>query len=108
MVALVASAGIVALISDGVGPYIISASCGLHLQGYCGGNYSLDFEEFDTEANVTSDGTSESAPLLGRFSGSELPPTLTSTSPSLFVFFTSNDNAEGVGVRAAFSCSGGA
>eukprot|EP01051_Picozoa_sp_SAG22_P001952 SAG22_NODE_82_length_21749_cov_10.719769_9_plen_1119_part_00 len=98
------------VISDGVGPYIASASCGLHLHGYRGGKYTLDFEEFDTEANVdfltVYDGTSESAPLLGRFSGSELPPTLQSTQPSLFLRFVSNDNAQGVGFRAAFSCSG--
>eukprot|EP01051_Picozoa_sp_SAG22_P000947 SAG22_NODE_31_length_27697_cov_7.384376_18_plen_368_part_00 len=61
---------------------IRSADCGLRLQGYRGGRYTLTFEEFDTEAAVdflsVFDGSSDAAPLLGRFSGAELPSALTS------------------------------
>ena len=74
-----------------------SADCGLRLQGYRGGVYVLTFEEFDVEAGdslTVFDGRSSAAPLLGQFSGAELPPTLTSTGPNLYLEFTSNDNVE--------------
>ena len=66
---------------------IRSADCGLRLQGYRGGRYTLTFEEFDTEAGVDFlnlfDGSSDAAPLLGRFSGAELPRTVTSSGGQL-------------------------
>ena len=57
----------------------------------------LTFEVFDVEAGdslTVFDGRSSAAPLLGRFSGAELPPTLTSTGPNLYLEFTSNDNVK--------------
>ena len=59
--------------------------------------YVLTFEEFDVEAGdslTVFDGRSSAAPLLGQFSGAELPPTLTSTGPNLYLEFTSNDNVK--------------
>ena len=59
--------------------------------------YVLTFEEFDVEAGdslTVFDGRSSAAPLLGRFSGAELPPTLTSTGPNLYLEFASNDNVK--------------
>ena len=53
----------------------------------------LTVTDYDTEANVdflaVFDGSSTAAPLLGRFSGSELPPTLTSSGSELYLHFTS-------------------
>ena len=70
-----------------------SADCGLRLHGYRGGHYMLTVTDYDTEANVdflaVFDGSSTAAPLLGRFSGSELPPTLTSSGSDLYLHFTS-------------------
>ena len=66
---------------------IRSANCGLRLKGYRGGYYTLNFEEFDTETDVdflsVFDGSSDTSPLLGRFSGAELPPSLTSSGEHL-------------------------
>lgn len=68
---------------------IRSADCGLRLQGYRGGKYTLTFEEFDTESGVdflsVFDGSSDAAPLLGRYSGAARPPTLTSSGKSVAV-----------------------
>ena len=86
-----------------------SADCGLRLHGYRGGVYVLAFEEFDVEAGdfmTVFDGRSSTAPQLGRFSGAELPPTLTSTGPDLYIEFTSNDAGQSPGFRAEYTCSG--
>ena len=65
-------------ISDGVGTYPKSADCGLRIQGYRGAQYTLRFEEFETEAGndvlEIYDGSSSDAPLLGRYSGSVFHP----------------------------------
>ena len=69
----------------------------------------LAFEEFDVEAGdfmTVFDGRSSAAPQLGRFSGAELPPTLTSTGPDLYIEFTSNDAGQSPGFRAEYTCSG--
>ena len=69
---------------------------------------SLNFTEFDLEPASTDgnavydavevyDGTTTSSPLLGRFSGSNLPPSVMSTGGSLLVRFFSdlNENRQG-------------
>ena len=97
-------------ISDGIGPYTKSADCAVRLAGFVGGRYTLAFEEFELEAGVdflrVFDGVDGSAPLLGEFSGKQLPALLTSSGPDLYLHFTSNDNGQAVGFRAAFACSG--
>ena len=97
------------LISDGVGPYIARAHCAVHLKGYSG-QYRLPFQEFELEANrdflAVHDGSSEDAPLLGRYTGTEPPGALRSSGSDLFLRFTSNDNIQTVGFRAAFHCDG--
>jgi hypothetical protein len=97
-------------VSDGIGPYTASADCRVHLEGSPGLRYTLTFEEFDTEAEVdflyVYAGASTDSPLLGTFTGKELPPSLTSAGPDLYLRFTSNDNGQATGFRAAFACSG--
>eukprot|EP01051_Picozoa_sp_SAG22_P006421 SAG22_NODE_420_length_10739_cov_7.090320_7_plen_185_part_00 len=87
-----------------------SAECGLRLQGYRGARYTLTFEEFDTEAGndvlAIYDGSTDAAPLLGRFSGAALPPSLTSAEPNLYLLFISNDNTEAGGFTLKYTCSG--
>lgn len=68
-------------------------------------NIALKFTDFELEASSSDgksyydfvevyDGNSETAPLLGRFTGNTIPPMITSTGGSLFVSFrTDYDNA---------------
>jgi hypothetical protein len=98
------------VVSDGIGPYTNSANCALHLAGSPGIHYMLDFEEFETEADVdflfVYDGASNDAPLLGRFTGKELPTALASSGSDVYLRFTSNDKTQAVGFRATFACIG--
>jgi hypothetical protein len=98
------------IISDGIGPYAKSADCVVRLAGFLGGRYTLIFEQFELEASVdflrVFDGVDGSAPLLGEFSGNELPPMLISSGSDLYLRFTSNDNGQAIGFRATFDCSG--
>jgi hypothetical protein len=97
-------------ISDGIGPYTTSADCGVHLAGSPRLQYTLTFEEFETEAEVdflyVYAGASADSPLLGAFTGKALPPSLTSSGPDLYLHFTSNDNGQAVGFRATLACIG--
>jgi len=70
----------------------------------------LVFTSFSTEQYVdflyVYDGLSTSAPLLGQYSGSNLPPTLTgsSTSGALTLRFKSDATGESTGFQATISC----
>jgi hypothetical protein len=98
------------VVSDGIGPYSKSADCAIHLSSPPGVRYTLTLEEFETEADVdflaVYDGASEDAVLLGRFTGTAPPAPLTSSGTDLYLHFTSNDNIQAVGFRAAFVCVG--
>ena len=100
----------VGTLSDGRGPYGSSSDCSLRLQCYRGGQYTLAFEQFETADSddklEVHDGSSAAAPLLGSFSGTELPPTLISTGPDFFLVFTSNSENQASGFVATFACSG--
>ena len=109
--------GDVPIIEDGegilrspIGPYPPSASCSVRLSGYLGGQYLIRFDNFDTESDVdyltVYDGANADAPLLGQFSGTQLPPTLASTGAELTVVFTSNDNTQSSGFSATFAFAG--
>lgn len=66
----------------------------------------LDFDSFETESenDVLSiyDGETTSAPLLGSFSGSDIPATITSSSNKLLICFTTNDNTSNPGWLAHY------
>ena len=97
-------------ISDGRGPYGVQMDCAVHLQSFIGSTYTLRFESFQTAAGdvlFVHDGPDASAPLLAQFSGSTLPPTVTSSTPHMFIrFVADNDLAAGQGFRAFFDCTG--
>ena len=98
------------VVSDGFGPYANSLDCGLQLQGFIGSTYTLTFDKFETEQDVdileVYDGESTDAPRVAELSGTSMPAAITSTGRSLYLRFTSNDNAAAVGFRLAFSCAG--
>ncbi len=110
--------------SDGSGSsnYQNNLSCGWLLQPAGATAIQLSFDAFDVEALGTYgqvydavrvyDGASASAPLLGTFTGSTLPPALTSSGPALFVQFTTDNATVSAGWSANYSaltggtCSG--
>ena len=98
------------MISDGIGPYANSIDCGIQLEGFIGSTYTQTFDEFETEQEVdvfeVYDGPSSDAPLLARLSGTSAPASVVSTSRTMYLHFTSNDNTSAVGFRISFACTG--
>ena len=66
----------------------------------------LVFVSFKTELSgdyvYVYDGDSPSAPLIGQFSGSSLPATITSSSNKLYVRFISDSSGQDAGFRALY------
>jgi len=66
----------------------------------------LYFKAFDTESGFdyvkVYDGDSESSSLIGSYSGSTLPPYITSTNKQLFVTFSTDGSGERWGFSAHF------
>ena len=93
--------------NSGASNYHGSMSCQKLIQPSGGGVITLTFTEFNTEANWdivrVYDGTTTSAALLGTFSGSSLPRTLTSTGNSMLITFTSDVGLELSGWSANYS-----
>lgn len=69
----------------------------------------LTFTAFGTEAGYdfvrVYDGSSASAALLGEFSGSNLPPPITSSGGTLFITFTSDQALTSTGFDASYNCT---
>ena len=112
-------------ISDGSGSnnYCNNSDCEWLIQPPQATSITLEFTEFDLEpASVDGqtiydavevyDGTNENAPLLGTFTGNSLPPTITSSSGSIFVKFHSDLEVNAQGWEAIWTstqneyCSG--
>ncbi|MDK2770829.1 MAG: choice-of-anchor D domain-containing protein [Flavobacterium sp.] len=69
---------------------------------------TLTFSSFDTETNYDFlkiyDGPSTASTLLGTYSGTTIPPTITSSGPSLTIRFTSDTATTRPGWVANWSC----
>lgn len=105
---------------DGSGPveyYENNANCSWLISPNDSVNsITLSFIDFETETDNDSvtvyDGESESAPVLGIFSGSEIPDEITSGSNKLFITFSSNASTTAKGWIASYTsnvqtwCSG--
>ena len=82
--------------SDGSGAdkYANNANCAWLIQPTNAKTVTLNFTEFDTDLNndkvIVYDGSNNTAPVLGRFSGTTLPPSVTSTTGSMYVEFLSD------------------
>jgi hypothetical protein len=67
----------------------------------------LEFLSFDLEQNWDFldiyDGSSISAPLIGHYSGSTLPPKITSSGPSLWLHFTTDTGVASTGFTATYT-----
>lgn len=72
-------------------------------------NILLTFTAFNTEANYdfvkVYDGANASAPLVGNFSGSSIPPPINSTGSSLYITFISDQFVTGAGFDATYNCT---
>lgn len=70
----------------------------------------LSFSSFNTESNYdfvrVYDGATTSAPLLGSYSGTNLPSTLQSSGGSMLVVFTSDSSVTRAGWSASYTSNG--
>jgi hypothetical protein len=97
-------------ISDGSGVYAGNSRCTWNLQSEgLVSALKLTFSEFELEDRFdwlkVYDGSSESSPLLGSFSGYSIPAPISSSSGRMFVVFTSDFLGEANGFTAEFSAS---
>ncbi len=69
-------------------------------------NITLTFTSINTQANAdfisVYDGVDATAPLIGKYSGNQLPPTITSTGNRLYITFTSDGSEQGQGFDAYY------
>ncbi len=102
--------------TDGSGGnnYCNNQNCSWLIQPPQATTVSLSFSAFDVEPISTDgftiydavevyDGTNSAAPLLGRFSGNALPPTITSTGGSMYVKFYSDISVNYTGWTAIYT-----
>ena len=103
-------------ISDGSGSnnYCNNTNCEWLIQPPQATSVTLDFTAFDLEpassdgqiiydAVEVYDGTNSNAPLLGTFTGNNLPPSITSSSGSMLVRFYSDIEVNGLGWEAVYT-----
>ena len=87
--------------------YTNSTNCSWLIQPPGATFISLTFNRFVTENNfdfvTIYDGSTTSAPQLGRFSGVNLPPNITSSGGSLLVEFTSDGSITDFGWEASYN-----
>jgi hypothetical protein len=104
---------------DGSSPianYLNNTSCSWLIAPHDSVNsITIDFKKFETlpdDIVTIYDGDSDDAPVLGTFSGSDLPPTVTSTGDRMFITFETGANGSAKGWLAEYStqlpvyCSG--
>jgi len=97
--------------TDGSGSnnYNNNTDCQWLIQPSGGGNITLNFSQFATETDYdyvdVYDGNSTSATRIGHFSGSSIPSSVTATSGSMFVRFTSDDSQMYQGWATNYSVS---
>ncbi|MCX7606927.1 MAG: T9SS type A sorting domain-containing protein [Bacteroidia bacterium] len=99
-------------LSDGSGSsdYTNRTNCRWLIQPPGASWIQLSFSSFNTEANYdfvrVYDGATTSSPLLGSFSGSSLPSSLTSTGGSMLIVFTSDSSITRAGWEASYTSNG--
>ena len=94
---------------SGVNDYINYSDCKWLIQPSGAGSVTLSFSSFITESGYdfvnVYDGTTTSDSLLGSFSGSSLPASITSTDGNMLVHFTSDSVTAASGWSANYSCT---
>ena len=86
---------------SGLSYYWNNSHCSWLIQPNNVSQIKLMFTNFSTESNndvlTIYDGVNEQAPVLGQFSGNQLPPEIQSTGGALFLTFNTNDTIQGLG-----------
>lgn len=104
----IVGAGLTGTITDGsaADDYGNGTECTWTLQATPPENVMLTFTEFDTEANfdfvIVYDGIDDTAPVLGSYSGTNLPPQLISSGSDMFVVFVSDESVVADGFEANY------
>jgi hypothetical protein len=99
-------------ITDGSGnsDYTNRANCRWLIQPPGATQIELTFSSFNTESSYdfvkVYDGATTSAPLLGSYSGTTLPPVLRSSGGSLLILFTSDSSITRAGWSASYTSNG--
>jgi hypothetical protein len=100
----------VGTLTDGSGDnnYADGSDCRWLIEGPPGSNISLTFNDFRTQSCCdflrVYDGTSNSDPLLGSFSGSTLPPDLQTTAHQAYLEFETNSSFRNPGWELEYEC----
>lgn len=95
--------------SDGssANQYANNTTCSWLIQPPNAATITLSFVAFSTEQNndgvIVYDGANNTAPILGQFSGTNLPSSVTSTGGSMFVEFLSGVSVRGDGWTANYT-----
>lgn len=92
---------------SGVDKYANNSECTWLIQPTNANTITLSFSSFDTEFNydgvIVFDGTNSSAPVLGQFTGTTLPTSVTSSGGSMFVAFISDESFRSNGWYASYT-----
>lgn len=92
---------------SGVEKYANNSECTWLIQPTNANTITLSFSSFDTELNydgvIVFDGTNSSAPVLGQFTGTTLPTSVTSSGGSMFVAFISDESFRSNGWNASYT-----
>ena len=95
--------------NSGASNYLNNMSCEKLIQPSDGGTITLTFTAFNTEAGYdfvrVYDGSTTSSPLLGTYSGTSLPPALTSSGGSMLIRFTTDWGVVAAGWSATYISS---
>lgn len=95
---------------SGTSDYTNRANCRWLIQPTGATWIQLSFSQFATESSYdfvrVYDGATTSAPLLGSYSGTTLPPSLTSTGGAMLVVFTSDSSITRAGWEASYTSNG--
>lgn len=96
---------------SGVNSYLDNSNCQWLIQPPNANSITLDFISFNTESFSdyvrVYDGATSSAPLLGEFSGPTLPNSVSSSSGSMLISFTTDGSITAQGWSANYTCAGG-
>ena len=92
---------------SGTNKYANNSNCAWLIQPTNAKTVTLNFTAFDTELNydgvIVYDGSNNTAPVLGRFSGTTLPPAVTSNTGSMYIEFLTDEASRSNGWTANYT-----
>lgn len=92
---------------SGIDKYSNNTNCSWLIQPASASSITLSFSAFDTEFNfdgvIVYDGSNNTAPILGMFTGTTIPTPVSSTGGSMYVSFLSDEALRGNGWNANYS-----